>query len=212
MIAQHLLGVSSAGWSEKISVKATVIGQASVIGCPGSVVNGAGGAGSAGGAGGGSGGGLAGAPSSGGSAGSGTPNECAPPVCACGSCYDDCLCDTGDVAHCAESCGLGSAGAAGTSSAAGSSGAGCSGAPDCNGCGSCYDQCRCQYKSDQACLQQCGKSDQAPSVEKPAPAAPSGPAPKPACAARIAGGTSSSDVGPWLAVLLLALGRMRRGR
>jgi hypothetical protein len=210
MIAEYLLGASSAGWSQKISVKATVVEPSSVIGCPGTAVfepSGSGGSGGEPGSGGSAGAGLAGAPSSGGS--SGAP-ECAPPVCACGSCYDDCFCDTGDAAHCADSCGLEAAAGSSSEPSPGTS-TGCSGAPDCGGCGSCYDHCRCQYKSDAACQAECGgKADEIPSVETPPQAAPQPRGSGPGCVASIAPGGSRADAGAWLFGVALAFACWRR--
>jgi hypothetical protein len=139
-------------------------------------------------------------------------DQCAPPVCACGSCYDDCFCDTGDAAHCADSCGLEAAAGSSSEPSPGTS-TGCSGAPDCGGCGSCYDQCRCHYRSDAACQQECGgKSDQAPTVHQAPQAAPQPRGSGPGCVARIAAGKTETDGGAWMLLAAIAIAGLRRGR
>ena len=190
-IAQHLTGASSVGWSENVLVTAMLVDDSSTIGCPGVAVPYTGNSGGSGGAG--------GAP----------PNECAPPVCSCGSCFEDCMCDVADAAFCADSCGTepqqGTAGSGSASSAPEPNG--CTGAPDCGGCGSCYDQCRCEYKSDAACKLQCGKADQT-AAPGPMSAKPDDTTPvKPSCAARVAGREPANVDGVWL---LLALSLLRR--
>jgi hypothetical protein len=194
LIASHLIGVGSAGWSEQIFVAASIVDDSSIVGCPGLIVQaGAGGAGGAGA------GGESGA--------AGAGSECAAPICACGSCFEDCLCDTGDTEFCAESCALEPSGAAGSSSQPDPASSGCSGAPDCGGCAGCYDACRCQYKSVAACMQQCGKSDSTtPAKEEPPVPSPQLPGERAACAAQIAGAPVGELGTPWLALAALIAG------
>jgi hypothetical protein len=213
LIAKHLIGVSSTGWSEQIEVAASIVDDSSTIGCPGVAVIAPGAGGSGAGGASGAGNGESGSAGTGGSGGS-APAECAPPVCACGSCFDDCLCDTADAEFCAESCATETPGAAGAGpDPVSGSPSGCTGAPSCDGCTSCYDACRCQYKGVQACLQQCEKSDDPePLANQSAPAIPEPAGERPACAARVAGGPLRGEGSAWLVAAALALGRRRRNR
>ncbi len=157
-VTQVLVGQSAVGWSERIAVAATLVGDTTPIGCPGGPVvpiGGAGGMGGAVGAGGTGGVGMGGAPTGGTGGMVSTGCSVVPDCGGCTGCVPRCVCEIGDAVACVGICNPGSAGAG--SGSAGEPPA-CGMSPNCDGCIACTDRCLCETSDPLVCDEICGSS------------------------------------------------------